>query len=58
MSEKHLMERAVQVNRLRIANGVPIVLSDGRMNAFPVSNNRVFTLENSADHPVYRRDYF
>lgn len=53
------MERAAAANGLRIANGVPHMVSgDGKGNAkvshFPVENERIFTLENIPGHPVYK----
>lgn len=51
--EKHLMESVAQANRLRVANGIPTMLSGKEMTQFPISNERVFTLENISGHPVY-----
>lgn len=53
IEEKHLMEKSAQVNRLRIANGVPMMFMGDKCSQFPVSNDRVFTLENISGHPVY-----
>ena len=53
IAEKANMERVAQVNGLRIANGVPTMFADGGIHSFPVSNDRVFTLENIHGHPVY-----
>ena len=54
-SMRGLMERTAQVNRLRIANGVPIMLMAGGTYAFPVKGPRVFTFENIPDHPIYKK---
>ncbi len=53
IGEKAHMERVAQVNGLRVANGVPTMLSGDGVHRFPVSNDRVFTLENISGHPVY-----
>ena len=53
IGEKNLMERAAQVNRLRIVSGVPTMLTAHATHHFPVSNERIFTLENTRDHPMY-----
>ena len=55
IQEKHLMEKTAQVNRLRVANGVPTMLTSDGIHQFPVSNERVFTLENIPGHPVYHQ---
>lgn len=57
IKEKHLMERAAQVNRLRVADGVPTVFSGRGANQFPISNERVFTLENIPGHPIYTNQF-
>lgn len=56
IEEKHLMERAAKVNGLRVVDGVP-TLFDGGVHHFPVSNSRIFTLENVPGHPVYKRPF-
>ena len=52
-AEKELMERIAQVNGLRIANGIPVMLSGGGMHKFPVESKNLFVLENVSGHPVY-----
>lgn len=54
IAEKVNMERVAQVNGLRVANGVPTMFAGGDVHHFPVSNDRIFTLENVSGHPVYR----
>jgi hypothetical protein len=54
ISDKGLMEKAAQVSGLRVADGVPTMLQGGGVSHFPVSNERVFTLENCSGHPVYQ----
>lgn len=56
IKEKMFMEEVANECGLRIANGVPTVFGPGGIEKFPVSNERVFTLENKAGHPVYRND--
>ncbi|MCR4286097.1 MAG: hypothetical protein NUW00_04355 [Candidatus Kaiserbacteria bacterium] len=53
IGEKHLMERSAQLNRLKVADGVPTMFVDDGAYHFPVSNERVFTLENIRGHPIY-----
>jgi len=38
---------------LRLANGVPTSISGDRIERFPMDGDRVFTLENVPNHPVY-----
>lgn len=57
IEEKHFMEKAAQVNRLRIADGIPMMLTGNGMRRFPVSNERIFTLENISGHPVYNMPF-
>lgn len=52
-AEKVLMESMVQVNGLRIANGIPVMLGDGGVHKFPVDSKNFFVLENISGHPVY-----
>lgn len=56
IDEKHLMEKAVEETDLKIADGVPTMMGGGEVNHFPMCNKRVFTLENTSGHPVYRND--
>lgn len=56
ISDKHLMEEVASKCGLRIANGVPTILSSSGDEQFPVNNERVFTLENKSGHPAYHND--
>ena len=51
--EKHLMEAVATACRLRVANGVPHVLSAGGIKSFPFATENVFTMENIPGHLVY-----
>lgn len=51
-----LAESAAGECGLRIANGVPTMISGNGFQRFPADNERVFTLENRSDHPTYRND--
>lgn len=53
ISEKRLMETVAAACRLRVANGVPCVISADGFKSFPFENSRMFTLENIPGHPVY-----
>lgn len=54
IEERAYMDRVAAAHGLRIADGVPTLLcSEGTIH-FPVSNERVFTLENVPGHPVYK----
>ncbi|MFC1594805.1 hypothetical protein ACFL3E_00035 [Patescibacteria group bacterium] len=55
-NEVCLMESTADACGLRIANGVPTMISQGEFSQFPANNERVFTLENKPGHPVYRND--
>ncbi|MCU0679620.1 MAG: hypothetical protein MUC28_04225, partial [Planctomycetes bacterium] len=50
--EKSFMEKIVDECGLRIAKGVPTLFSHEGFERFPADNERVFTLENKAGHPV------
>lgn len=51
--EKHLMEAVAAACRLRVANGVPHVLSAEGIKSFPCATEHMFTMENIPGHPVY-----
>jgi hypothetical protein len=55
IGDREMMDKSAMANRLRVANGVPIVFSGGEMYSFPAGNERVFTLENIKGHPVYKQ---
>lgn len=38
---------------LKLANGIPLVLGGGKEQWFPMKSDRVWSLENTPDHPVY-----
>ena len=57
-SMRGLMDCAAQVNGLRIAIGVPMMLMAGGVYAFPVNGPRVFTFENLPGHPIYKSGSF
>ena len=54
--ERHLMENAARESGLRIADGLPAVLTGTGMNFFPIKSPKAFSLENVSGHPVYRND--
>lgn len=54
VEDKPKMERAAAANGLRIANGVPHMISGGKVSHFPIENDWIFTLENVPGHPVYK----
>lgn len=54
VGDKGLMEKAAFVNGLKPAIGVPLVLDGEKEHRFPAANERVFTLQNTPGHPVYR----
>ena len=54
IAEKAFMEHIALVNSVRITDGVPTMFADGGMYRFPVDNPRIFTLENTRDHPIYQ----
>ena len=53
INEKDKMERIAKVNGLRVANGVPHMLSWGRVVEFPLNNPRAFCLEYISGHHAY-----
>lgn len=56
-TEISLMEEVAAKNGLRLAEGIPHIFSQKGTKAFPIKDNeRIFTLENIADHPVYAND--
>ncbi len=54
LTEKHLMEKAADECGLRVANGIPTMISGTGTHFFPANSGNVFTLENKPGHPVYR----
>lgn len=52
--DRPYMERAAAACGLRVADGIPFVLSGTGTHKFPVSGPNVFTLENVKGHPVYQ----
>lgn len=56
LAEKHLAELVAGECSVRISDGIPTLISAGRIETFPASNERVFSLENTAKHPVYDND--
>ena len=56
IEEKNLMEAVADECGLRIADGIPTMISGGGVERFPISNERIFTLENKSGHLVYRND--
>ena len=52
--DKLLMERTATAHGLRVADGVPTLISSDGMERFPASGRNVYSLENLASHPVYR----
>ncbi len=54
--DRKKMERVTQVNRLRIANGIPCIISSKGLSRLPVPTDHVFTLENISGHPVYKQN--
>ncbi len=55
-NERHLMEQAVKECGLRIANGLPAMLTATGMSMFPIDSPNAFSLENVSGHPVYRNN--
>jgi hypothetical protein len=49
------MDRAADAAGLRVADGIPTIFTGGRVANFPAKGDNVFTLENKAGHPVYKR---
>ncbi len=48
------MTNTARVARISIVRGAPVRLTDGETRLFPISNKRVFTLENESRHPIRR----
>lgn len=54
IAEKAFMEHMALVNSVRIADGIPTMFADGGIHRFPIECPRLFTLENTRDHPIYQ----
>lgn len=54
--DKHLMEEVAAECGLRIADGIPHMISAEGVIPFPAGTNNVFTLENISGHEVYEND--
>ena len=52
--ESAFMVSASTAHGLRVANGIPTMLSGGHKERFPIIGKNVFTLENVRSHPVYK----
>lgn len=51
-----IMQNVAKETGLKIADGLPCIISSGKMKRFPIKNSKnVFTLENSTDHPIHKR---
>ena len=57
IEEKHLMERAAQVNCLRIESGAPAILDRDGGHRFPVTSEGMFTLVTIPKPPVDQRSF-
>jgi hypothetical protein len=55
LSDRPLMDATAAKHGLRVADGIPLAFSGGGAHWFPISNERVFTLENVPGHPVYNK---
>jgi hypothetical protein len=53
-TDRAIMERVTLAHGLRIADGVPTMLSFNGVKRFPIDQENVFTLENIPSHPVYQ----
>lgn len=51
-----LMKKVATETGLRIADGIPHLVVCGKLGSFPIDNERVFTLENISNHPVYKNN--
>ena len=49
------VKTAVSVG-LRIADGVPHIITAGKSYTFPMATKNVFTLENTPGHEIYKND--
>lgn len=56
IAERSKMEEVADECGLRAVEGVPAMISGEGMDVFPVDNERTYTFENKADHPVFRND--
>lgn len=53
IDDRHLMERVAGKCGLRIADGVPTMMTGNGIEQFPLNGDRVFSLENKSGHPIY-----
>lgn len=44
----------MKVSGNRVADGIPMMITDGRVVSFPISGDNIFTLENEEGHPMYK----
>lgn len=54
VNERHFMKTAA-AHGLRIATGIPTVISSNKIKQFPITGLNVFVLENTKGHPIYKR---
>lgn len=55
-TEMDILKKVAHECGLKIADGVPTVFGSGKIETFPINNERVFTLENLPDSPFYGAD--
>lgn len=53
IEDRHLAESLLEECGLKLADGVPNMFSSQERQVFPMRGDRVFTLENRPDHPIY-----
>lgn len=54
--ERHYIDNNASKFGLRIADGVPTLISGTSTKIFPANNERVYTFENVSGHPTYENN--
>lgn len=56
LTKASLMETVAHQCGLRIADGIPMMITGEGSERFPFANKNTYVLENQSGHPVYRND--
>jgi hypothetical protein len=54
IKDKAYAEAVAKTCGMRIANGVPTLLSQDKPKFFPINVDNAFTIENDPEHPIYK----
>lgn len=56
LTKASLMETVARQCGLRVADGIPMMVTGEGFERFPFTNGNTYVLENQSGHPIYRND--